>query len=155
MQLSGSLSILWHYLSLELERKLTFSSPMTTAEFPKFAGILSAALSQHHLSGFETAQLEFHVPWMMGKAREFQKTSISALLTIPNPLTMWITINWRILKEIGIPDHLTCLLRNLYTDHKETIRTGHGTTEWFQIGKEYIKAIYCHPAYLTSMQSTS
>ena len=54
------LSILWHYLSLGLERKLTFSSPMATAEFSKFAGILSAALSQHHLSGFEIAQLEFH-----------------------------------------------------------------------------------------------
>ena len=54
------LSILWHYLSLGLEQKLTFSSPMATAEFSKFAGILSAALSQHHLSGFEIAQLEFH-----------------------------------------------------------------------------------------------
>ena len=60
MQLCGSLSILWHCLSLGLECKLTFSSPVATAEFSKFAGILSAALSQHHLSGFEIAQLEFH-----------------------------------------------------------------------------------------------
>ena len=51
---------LWHCLSLGLEWKLTFSSPVATVEFSKFAGILSAALSQHHLSGFETAQLEFH-----------------------------------------------------------------------------------------------
>ena len=58
--LCSSLSILWHCLSLGLEWKLTFSSPMTTAEFSKFAGILSAILSQHHLSGFEIAQLEFH-----------------------------------------------------------------------------------------------
>ena len=60
MQLCGSLSILWHCLSLGLQWKLTFSSPVATAEFSKFAGILSAALRQHHLSGFERAQREFH-----------------------------------------------------------------------------------------------
>ena len=60
VQLFGSFSILWHCPSLVLEWKLTFSSPVTTAEFSKLAGMLSAALSQHHLSGFEIAQLEFH-----------------------------------------------------------------------------------------------
>ena len=60
MQLCGGLNILWHCLSLGLEWKLIFSSPVATAEFPKLAGILSAALSQHHLLGFEIAQLEFH-----------------------------------------------------------------------------------------------
>ena len=60
VQLCGSLSILWHRLSLGLEWKLTFSSPVTTTEFFKFAGILSVALSEHHPSGFEIAQLEFH-----------------------------------------------------------------------------------------------
>ena len=55
-----SFNILWHCLSLRLEWKLTFSSPVATSEFSKFAGILSVALSQHHLSGFEIAQLEFH-----------------------------------------------------------------------------------------------
>ena len=59
-QLYGSLNILWHCPSLGLEWKLTFSSPVATTEFSKFAGILSAALSQHHLLGFEIAQLEFH-----------------------------------------------------------------------------------------------
>ena len=48
---------------------------------------------------------------------------------------MWITINWKILKELGIPDHLTSLLRNLYAGQEATVRTGHGTTDWFQIGK--------------------
>ena len=63
---------------------------------------------------------------------------------------------WKILKEMGIPDHLTCFLRNLYADQEATVRTGHGTTDWFQIGKGVLyKAVYCHPAYLTSMQSTS
>ena len=59
----------------------------------------------------------------------------------------------KILQEMGIPDHLTCLLRNLYAGQEATVRTGHGTADWFQIGKEYIKAVCCHPAYLTSMQS--
>ena len=65
------------------------------------------------------------------KAREFQKKSVSALLTMPKPLTVWITINWKILREMGIPDHLTCLLRNLYAGQEATVRTGHGTTDWF------------------------
>ena len=64
-----------------------------------------------------------------------RKTSISAFLTMPKPLTVWITRNWEILKEMGIPDHLTCLLRNLYAGLEATVRTGHGTTDWFQIGK--------------------
>ena len=69
------------------------------------------------------------------KQESSRKTSISAFLTMPKPLTVWITINWKILKEIGIPDHLTCLLRNLYAGQEATVRTGHGTTDWFQIGK--------------------
>ena len=63
---------------------------------------------------------------------------------------------WNILQEMGIPDHLTCLLRNLYAGQEAIVRTGHGTTDWFQIGKGVHQGcIYCHPAYLTSMQSTS
>ena len=62
---------------------------------------------------------------------------------------------WKILKEMGIPDHLTCLLRNLCTGQEATVRTGHRTTDWFQREKEYIKVVCCHPAYLTYMQSTS
>ena len=77
-----------------------------------------------------------NIYWIIEKAREFQKkTSTSALLTTPKALTVWITINWTILKELGIPDHLTCLLRNLYMGQEATVRTGHGPTNWFQIGK--------------------
>ena len=54
---------------------------------------------------------------------------------MPKPLTVWITINWKILKEMGILDHLTCLLRILYAGQEATVRTGHGTKDWFQIGK--------------------
>ena len=77
-----------------------------------------------------------NIHWVIKKAREFQeKTSIAALLTMPKLLTMWITINLKILKEMGIPDHLTCLLRKLYGGQEATVRTEHGTTDWFQIGK--------------------
>ena len=56
---------------------------------------------------------------------------------------------------MGLPDHLTYLLRNLCAGQEATVRTGHGTTDWFQIGKVYVNAVYCHTAYLTYMQSTS
>ena len=69
------------------------------------------------------------------KQKISRKTSIFALLTMPKLLTVWMTKNFKILKEMGIPDHLTCLLRNLYTSEEATVRTGHGTTDWFQIGK--------------------
>ena len=84
-----------------------------------------------------------------------KKTSTSALLTMPKPLTVWITTHCgKFFKKMGIPDHLTCFLRNLYAGQEVTVRTGHGTIDLFQIGKGVLKAIYCHPAYLTYMQST-
>ena len=69
------------------------------------------------------------------KQENSRKTSISALLTMPMPLTMWITTNCGKFLEMGIPGHLTCLLRNLYAGKEATVETGHGTTDWFQIGK--------------------
>ena len=69
------------------------------------------------------------------KQQSSRKTSTSALLIMLKPLTVWITTNWKILKEMGTPDHLTCLLRNLYAGQEAIVRTGHGTTDWFQIGK--------------------
>ena len=101
---------------------------------------------------------EIKLPTSAGSLKQQEssrKTYTSALLTTPKPLTAWITTNWKIPKEMGIPDHLTCLLRNLYAGQEATVRTGHGTTGWLQIGKDYIKTVYCYPAYLTYMQSTS
>ena len=69
------------------------------------------------------------------KQESSSKASTFAFLAMPKPLTVWITTDWKIFKEIGIPDHLTCVLRNLYTGQEATIRTGHGTTDWLQIGK--------------------
>ena len=99
---------------------------------------------------------EIKLPTSAGSSKKQEssrKTSISALLTMPKPLTVWITINWKILKKMGIPDHLICLLRSLYAGQEATVRTGHRTTDWFQIEKGV--RVYCHPAYLTYMQSTS
>ena len=79
------------------------------------------------------------------KSRSSRKTSTSALLTTPKPLTVWIKTNWKILQEMGIPGHLTCLLRNLYTGQEATIRTGHGTMDWFQIGKGGCKGCILSP----------
>ena len=62
---------------------------------------------------------------------------------------------WEILKEMGIPERLSYLLRILYAGQEATVRTGHGTMDGSKLGKENVKAVYCHPAYLASMQSTS
>ena len=69
------------------------------------------------------------------KQKSSRKTSISALWTISKPLTVGHNKRWKILKEMGIQNKLTCLLRNLYAGQEATVRTGHGTTDWFQIGK--------------------
>ena len=89
---------------------------------------------------FEKAEEpEIKLPTSTGSSKKQEssrKISISVILTMPKPVTVWITINWKILKEVGIPEHLTCLLRNLYAGQEEAgLGTGHGTTEWFQIGK--------------------
>ena len=75
------------------------------------------------------------IHWIIENARKFRKTSISASLTTPKPLTVWITTNCGKFLELGIPDHLTCLLRNLYAGQEATVRTGHGTKDWFPIVK--------------------
>ena len=97
-----------------------------------------------------------NICWIIEKARDFQKNIYFCFVDSAKAFDC-VDHNklWKILKEMGIPDHLTCLLRNLYAGQEATVRTGHGTTDWSQLGKEYVKAIYCHPAYLTYMQSTS
>ena len=67
---------------------------------------------------------------------------------MPKPLTVWITINWEILKEMGIPDHQTCLLRNLYAGQEATVRTLHGQRDWFQIGKGICQGCILSPCLL-------
>ena len=84
----------------------------------------------------EEPEIKLPTPTGSSKKQESsRKTSISALLTLLKPLTVDHNKLWKILKEMGISDHLTYLFRNLYADQEATVRTGHGTTEWFQIGK--------------------
>ena len=86
----------------------------------------------------KAGKAEIKLPTSAGslkKQESSRKTSISALSIMPKPLIVWITTNWKILQEIGIQDHQTCFLRNLYAGQEATVRTGHGTTDWCQIGK--------------------
>ena len=100
---------------------------------------------------------EIKLPTSIGSLNKQENSrKTSALLTTPKPLTVRITTNWKILQEMEIPDHVTCLLRNLYAGQEATVRNRHGTTYWFQIGKGVRQScIFCHSAYLTYMQNTS
>ena len=96
------------------------------------AGFRKGKIAQIELKRAQIANIR----WIIEKAREFQKNVYFCSIDYAKALTVWITIKcWKILKEMGIPDHLTLLLRNLYTGQEATVRTGHGTTDWFQIGK--------------------
>ena len=97
-----------------------------------------------------------NICWIMEKAREFQRNIYFCFIDYAKAFDC-VDHNqlWKNLKEMGVPDHLIGLLRNLCAGQEATVRIGHGTTDWFQIGKEYVKAVYCHPVYLTYMQSTS
>ena len=97
-----------------------------------------------------------NIHWIIEKTREFQKNIYFCFIDYTKTFDC-VDHNklWKILKEMGIPDHLPCLLRNLYAGQEATVRTRHGTKDWFQIGKGVCQAVYCHPVYLTSMQSTS
>ena len=86
-----------------------------------------------------------NIPWIIKKAREFQKKK-SALLTTPKPLTVDHNKMWKIRQEMGIPDHLTCLLRNRNAGQEATIRTGHGTKNWFHTGKEVHQGCILSPS---------
>ena len=97
-----------------------------------------------------------NIHWIMEKAKEFQKNIYFCFIDFAKAFDC-VDHNklWKILLEMGIPDHLTCLLRNLHAGQEATVRTGHGTTDWFQIRKGGHQGCILSPAYLTYMQSTS
>ena len=117
--------------------------------------ILQARLQQYVNCEFPDVQAGFrkgrgardqiaNISWNIKKAREFQKNIYFCF--IDNAISLDCVDHnklWKILKEMEIPDHLTCVLRNLYAGQEATVRTGHGATDWFQIGKKYIKAYTC------------
>ena len=129
--------------------------------------IFQARLKQYVKSEFPDVQTGFrkgrgtrdqivNLCWIIKKAREFQK---NIYFCFTDYVKAFDCVDhhrlWKILQEMEIPDHLTCLLRNLYAGQETAVRIGHGTTDWFQIGKGVHQAVYCHPSYLTYMQSTS
>ena len=97
-----------------------------------------------------------NISWIIKKTREFQKNIYFCFIDYAKAFDL-VDHNklWKILQEMGIPDHLTCFLRNLYAGQEATVRTGHEQQTGSKFEKEYVKAVYCHPAYLTYMQSTS
>ena len=96
-----------------------------------------------------------NICWVIKKAKNFQKIIYFCCIDYAKDLTVWITTNWKILKQMRIPDNLTCLLRNPYACQEATVRTDIEQQTGSISEKEYIKAAYCHPAYLTYMRSTS
>ena len=129
--------------------------------------ILQARLQQYMNHEFPYIQAGFRkgrgirgqiakICWVIKKAREFQKNIYFCFIDYAKAFDC-VDHNklWEILKDMGIPDHLTCLMRNLYAGQEATVRTGHGTIDQFQFGKGVPQDVYCHPAYLTYMQSTS
>ena len=108
-------------LQARLQQYMNYELPDVQAEFRKSRGEKKKEKAE---------EPEIKLPTSAGslkKQESSRKTSISALLTMPKPLTVWITTNWKILKQFGIPDHLTCLLRNLYSGQEATVRTVYGT----------------------------
>ena len=120
---------------------------MLTMNFQMFKLVLEKAEEPYKIA---------NIHWIIVKAREFQKNIYFCFINYVKAFDC-VDHNklWKILKEMGILDHLTCLLRNLYASQEATVRTGHGTTDFFQIVKEVCQDCLLSPDYLTYMQSTS
>ena len=139
--ISHASKVMLKILQVRLQQYVNYELPDVQAGFRKGRG---------------TRDQIANIRWFIKKIRVFQKIIYFCFIWLCQSL--WLCGSqklWKILKELGIPDHLTCLLRNLYVGQEATVRTGHGITDGSKLGKEYIKAVYCHPAYLTCIQSTS
>ena len=157
-------------LQVFLDFLLLHSSPLYTIALISHGSkvmlkILQARLQQYVNRELPDVQADFrkgrgnrdqiaNICWIMEKAREFQKNIYLCFIDYAFDCVDHNKL-WKILKEMGIPDHLTCLLRNLYAGQEATARTGHGTTDWFQIGKAVRQGCILSPCLLTYMQSTS
>ena len=136
--ISHASKVMLKILQARLQQHMNRELPDVQAGFRKDRGTRDQIVNMHRI---------------MEKARELQKNIYFCFIDYAKAFDC-VDHNklWKRLKEKGIADHLTCLLRNLYAGQEATFRNGHGTTDWFQIGKN---AVYCHPAYLTYMQSIS
>ena len=133
--ISHASKVMLKILQVRLQQYLNCQSPDVQAGFRKGRGTRDQIANIH---------------WIIEKAREFQKNIYFCFIDYAKVFDC-VGHNklWKILKEMGIPDHLTCLLRNLYAGQEATIRTGHEQQTDSKQEKEYVKAVYCHPAYLT------
>ena len=139
--ISHASKVMLKILQARLQQYVNHELPDVGAGFRKGRGIR-----------YQIAEIQ----WLIEKAREFQENIYFWFIDYAKAFDC-VDHNklWKIMKEMGIPDHLTCLLRNLYAGQETTVRTGHGTWTSSKLGKAYVKAVYCHPAYLTYIQSTS
>ena len=150
MQLCGSLSILCNCVSLGLEWKLTFSSLVATAEFFKFVWTMNFQMFKLLIEKAEEPEIK--LPTSVGsskKKKSSSKTPTSALLTMPKPLTVWITTNWKFLKRWEYQTTWPAFWETCMQVKKQQWVLDMEQQTGSKLGKEYIKAIYCHPAYLT------
>ena len=139
--ISHSSKLMLKILQAGLQQYVNHDLPDVQAGFRKYRG---------------TRDQIANICWIMGKPREFHKYIYFYFIDYAKAFDCVDQSKlWNILKEMGIADHLTCLLKNLYAGQEATVRTGHGTTDWFQIGKGVRQGCILNPAYLTSMQSTS
>ena len=138
--ISHASKVMFKILQVRLQQYVNHELPDVQAGFRKGRGTRNQIANIH---------------WIIEKAREFQKNIYFCFIDYATAFDCVDHNKLENLKEMGMPDHPTCLLRNLFAGQEATVRTGHGMTDWFQIGKEYVKAVYCHPANLTYMQSTS
>ena len=118
-----------------------------------YSFVSSITVNQDNIINYMEIKFQIaHIHWIIEKGNS-RKTSTSASLTMLKPLTVWIPTNWKILQEMGITDHLTYLLRNLYKDQEAIVRTEHGTTDWFKTRKGVCQGCILSP-YLIYTQST-
>ena len=127
-------------LQARLQQYMYFEHPDVQAGFRKGRGIRDQIVN---------------IWWIINKTRDFQKNIYFCFIDYDKAFDcMDHNKSSNILQEMGIPDHLTCLLRNLYAGQEASVRTGHGMRDWFQIGTGFgytVKVVYCHPAYLANM----
>ena len=119
-------------------------------------GTVNFQMFKLDLEKAEESEIKLPTCWIIKKAREFQINIYLCFIDYAKAFD-YVDHNkqWKILQEMGIPDHLTCFLRNLYAGQEATVRTDHGTTDWFQIGKGVHQGCILSPSLLTYMQSTS
>ena len=139
--ISHASKVMLKILQARLQQYMNRELPDVQASFRKGRG------TRHHIA---------NIRWIMEKAREFQKNICFCFIDYTKAFdSVGHNKLWKILKEMGILHHLTCFLRNLYAGQEATVTTGHGTTDWFQIGKGVCEVYTLSPCYLTYIQSTS